>query len=249
MVTLEPTLNVRFLGCFAYRAGGAWQTGPGFKHGREFLEYMTAYPRGPATYQRLEEAFWPGLESDALRHRLHVAAAGARAALRCVFPSFDSIRVLPGAYAWNPKLRIESDYNQLLRCCDEGNLDAMKRGVALYDGDFCAGESADWIHVLRARASSAYVTMLQTLAEDAFQRGDCATAVRYALQLVENDRGHEGASRLLMRSFAAIGCRDLAFAEYESLRRWLLLHLAVQPSAATTALRDELQLGEYGARR
>lgn len=239
-MTPEPTLSVRFLGQFQYRGEVLWQTGPGFKHGREFLEYMAAYPRAAASYRTLEETFWPGRESDALRHRLHVAAAGARAALRQVLPAFDSIRALPGAYAWNPNIHIESDYRQLLACCEDGTIDAMKRGTALYTGEFCAGESADWIHALRARASLAYSTMLHGLADEAFLRKDYNAALRYGLQLVENDRGHEGASRLVMRAFAAMGRRDLALQEYEALQRWLLLHLAVQPSSATRVLRDEL---------
>lgn len=236
----ELHLYVRCLGNFQYRGGGSWESGPAFKHGREFLEYMTAYPRGAASYHTLEEAFWPGRESDSVRHRLHVAAAGARAALRSALPSVESIRVLPGAYAWHPAIDIKSDYQQLLECCDEGTIESMKHGIALYRGEFCSGESAEWMYALRARASAAYVTMLQALADAALQRGDNHTAVRYALQLVEADRGHEGATRLAMRAFVAMGSRGAALEKYEALRRWLRLYLAVEPSAATRALRDEV---------
>jgi two-component SAPR family response regulator len=239
-VTIEPTLSVRCLGSFEYRGRGTWQSGPAFKHGREFLEYMTAYPRAAAPYAALEEAFWPCSEIDGVRHRLHMAATGARAALRRALPEVDAIRALDGAYAWHPGVRVRSDYQELLRCCDEGTVEAMKRGIALYSGEFCSGENAEWMYALRARASVAYITMLQRLADDALERSDYATALSYALQLVEADRGHEGAIRLSMRALAGMGCRAAALEKYEALRRWLRLHLGVEPSAATRLLRDEV---------
>ena len=242
----DPTLTVHCLGSFGYRGDGAWQFGPAFKHGREFLEYMTTYPRAAAPYTTLEDAFWPGRENDTTRHRLHVAATGARAALREALPSVNAIRVLAGAYAWHPTVRIESDYHQLLACYDEGTVDAMKRGIALYQGEFCAGENAEWMCALRARAAAAYITMLQKLAEDALAHGDNPSVVRYALQLVEADRGHEGATRLVMQAFAEMGCRGVALEKYEQLRRWLHLHLGVEPSAITRALLHELMAGSDG---
>ncbi|MFY9718072.1 MAG: bacterial transcriptional activator domain-containing protein [Candidatus Cybelea sp.] len=235
-----PTLSVRCLGSFEYRGDGTWQSGPAFKHGREFLEYMTAYPRAPASYELLADAFWPACEVGSVRHRLHMAATGARAALRRVLPAVDAIRVLASAYAWDPRVRVESDYQQLLAYCDDGTVQAMKRGVALYLGEFCSGERAEWMYALRARAAVAYITMLQALAEDALARVDNAGALRYALQLIEADRGHEGATRLAMRAFAGMGCRGAALEKYDALQRWLRLHLGVLPGVDTRALRDEV---------
>jgi DNA-binding SARP family transcriptional activator len=237
---IEPHLYVRCLGNFQYRGNGDWESGPAFKHGREFLEYMSAYPRAAASHHTLEEAFWPGRESDAVRHRLHMAVTGARAALRRALPAVNPIRVLPGAYAWNPTIRIESDYWQLLACWDEGSVAAMTRGIAIYEGEFCSGDSAEWMYALRARASAAYIAMLQGLAEDALTRGDNQTVARYALRVVEADRGHEGAVRLAMRAFAEMGSRSAAIKEYEALRRWLRLNLATEPSVLTKALREKV---------
>ena len=237
---MEQTLVVRCLGCFEFRGSGGWQRGPAFKHGREFLEYMTAYPRAAASYGQLEDAFWPGRECETLRHRLHTAAAGARAALRETLPTIDAIRIVKGGYAWDPSLRIESDYQQLLACYDEGTIDAMKRGIALYAGEFCSGESAEWMYALRARAAAAYVAMLENLAVGCLSRGDNQAALHYSLQLVEADRGHEEATRLAMQSFVAMGRRRAALETYEDLRRWLRLYLGVEPSMPTILLRNEI---------
>lgn len=243
-MTTELTLSVRFLGSFEYRGNGDWESGPPFKHGREFLEYMTVYPRAAASYEALEDAFWPARDGERARHRLHIAAAGARAALRRALPGVDAIRVLAGAYAWDARLRIVSDYHELLACCESGAVEAMKRGIALYVGEFCSGESAEWMYALRARASVAYVTMLQALADDALLRADYPAALRYALQLIEADRGHEGATRQAMRACMGMGCRGAALENYEALRRWLGVHLAVEPSGETRALRGEAAGGD-----
>jgi DNA-binding SARP family transcriptional activator len=237
------TLRVRCLGTFAYRGDGVWENGPTFKRGRELLQYLATYARAAASSETLVDAFWPDADNDAVRHRLHLAVAGARAALRQIFPTIEAIRCVGGSYGWNPALEIVSDVDQLFAYARAGTTDAMKRGVALYGGEYCSGENAEWMFALRVRAQSAYVTMLERLAEDAVERLDHATALEYALQLAEADRGHEGAARLVMRAFAAVGRRSAALAQYDALRRWLARHLNVEPSRATVALREEIAAG------
>jgi DNA-binding SARP family transcriptional activator len=239
----EAKLHVRCLGAFAFRSDGGWNAGPSFKRGRELLQYLATYPRVAASRETLAEAFWPELDADAVRHRLHLAVTGARAAVRAVVPAVDAIRYNGASYAWDPGVCIETDYAALFACDREGTIDALRRGIALYSGDYCSGESAEWMYALRVRASSMYVSMLDRLAADAVARGDNATALAYGLQLVEADRGHEGAARLVMRAFAAVGRRAAALDEYAALCRWLRRHLNVAPSRATAALREEIAAG------
>lgn len=239
----EAKLHVRCLGTFAFRGDGVWKKGPTFKRGRELLQYLATYSRAAVSRDTLAEVFWPELDADTVRHRLHLAVAGARAALRAAVPEIDPIRCAGGSYAWHPALCVETDYDAFFACQREGTLDAMRRGVALYAGDYCAGESAEWMYALRVRAQSAYVTMLERLAADAIGRDDPATALEYGLQLVEADRGHEGAARLVMRAFAAVGRRAAALDAYDALCRWLRRHLNVAPARATTELREEIAAG------
>jgi DNA-binding SARP family transcriptional activator len=194
--TADLTLHVRCLGTFSYRANGDWQSGPAFKRGREFLQYLSSYPRAALSRETLVEAFWPEVGLDAVRHRLHLAATGARAALRAVLPEIDAIRCVGNGYQWHPAIRINSDYEDLLGCCRDGTDAALKHGIALYAGEFCAGEVAEWMYALRARALHSYTTMLERLAEAAITRADYSAALNYALQLIEIDRGHEEATRL-----------------------------------------------------
>jgi DNA-binding SARP family transcriptional activator len=241
---MSVTLGVRCFGTFAFRGSGEWTSGPAFKRGRELLQYLVAYPRTAASRGTLAEAFWPELDADAISHRLHIAVSGARAALRAVMPQIEAIRCTAGMYAWAEAVNVESDVAAFLNLARESSVEAMRAGVALYSGEFLAGEEAEWMYSLRVRCSSAYASMLEGLTQDASARGDHAGALNYALLLAESDRAHEGATRCAMEAFAALGRRGAALAEYEALARYLKRHLGIAPSAATMKLREAIALGD-----
>src|SRR5580700_10014446 len=96
----EPAVDVmvefRFLGTFAVRCGGSWHPGPPPKKGREPLQYLGTYPRRVATRDELAAAFWPGIDIDAVVHRLHLAASGARAYLRNLSGGSDALQCVGG---------------------------------------------------------------------------------------------------------------------------------------------------------
>jgi DNA-binding SARP family transcriptional activator len=81
-----------------------------------------------------------------------------------------------------------------------------------------------------------YASMVERLANDAFDAADFERALHFGLELLELDRAHEGASRLVLRCFGALGRRSQAQREYASLRAYLHKHLGVEPMPETTAL-------------
>lgn len=91
VLAANRVLHVRCLGAFAIRGAGEWLPGPTFKRGREFIQYLISYPRASVSRDALANIFWPDLDSDVATHRLHLAVAGARAALREVLPDVDKI--------------------------------------------------------------------------------------------------------------------------------------------------------------
>lgn len=241
MHTVGPVLQVRSLGTFAYRGdGGRWQNGPSFKRGRELLQYLISYPRTPVSRETLADAFWPELDGADVRHRLHLAVTGARAALRDALPEVDGVRCVAGSYVWDPAIRVESDVDRFLAAYRLPERSAMESAVATYGGEYLAGENAEWIYPLRIRCANAYVTMLERLAELAAAEGDHGRALEYALRLVEADRAHEGATRLIMKSLAATGRRCAALAEYDALAKYLDKRLGMKPSHQTALVRDEV---------
>lgn len=236
----ESVLQVRCLGSFWLGSEGAWTEGPAFKRGREFLQYLVSYSRAAASRELLVSAFWPALDAQAATHRLHLAVAGARAALRGLSPKIDGIRCLSGAYAWDQTIRIESDSHVLLAASRDGSIEEMKSVASLYCGEYLAGEEAEWMYPLRVRCANAYAVILERLSERAMEDGAPIEALEYALRLLEADRAHEGATRLVMRSLSAIGRRGAALAAYDALATYLQHHLALRPSTETNLLRAKI---------
>ncbi len=233
-------LHARCLGAFSFRADGTWSSGPAFKRGREFLEYFVSYPRAAASREMLINCFWPSLDAQSAAHRLHLAAAGARAALRAVSPRIDGIRYSGGAYAWDPAVTIESDAGELLAASRGGSIAEMERAAALYNGDYFSGDEAEWMYPLRVRCANALGVILERLAEHAIDREDNGAALEYALRLLEADRANEAGTRLAMRAFAATGRRGAALAMFDVLAAYLRHHLALRPSAQTNELRAKI---------
>ncbi len=243
MLLAESMLRVRCLGAFSFRADSVWSSGPAFKRGREFLQYFVSYPRTAASREVLVSAFWPMLDAETASHRLHMAAAGARAALRALSPHVDGIRCHGGAYAWDPAIAIESDSQSLLAASRGTSVEDMEAAAASYAGDYLAGEEAEWIYPLRVRCANAYAMILERLAEHDIARRNWSSALEYALRLLEADRAHEGGARLAMRAFVAMGRRGAALAVYDALASYLRHHLTLSPSAQTCALRASILAG------
>lgn len=240
MLRPDYVLHVRLLGSFAYRGSGSWCSGPPFKRGRELIQYLASYPRTLVSREKLALALWPEADGATVKHRLHLAVAGARAALRSTLPEIDALCCISGAYRFHPALQIDSDVERFLSAYREGSRSSLESAVAMYGGEYLAGEEAEWIYPLRVRCAMAYAASMEKLAQLSSAEDDHATALEYGLRLLEIDRAHEGASRLIMRSFAAMGRRGAAIAEYEALVEYLATHLAIRPSDETVATREEI---------
>ncbi len=174
---------------------------------------------------------------------MHLVVSAARAMLRTVLPGVEAVRSVRASYVWDESLAIESDFARFLALAESGDPADWHAALGLYGGEFLSGEDADWLLPMRVRCESAFITVLERLAEAASARGDHATAVMYGLDLIAAERSHEGAARLVMRAFAALGRRERARAVYEQLAAYLHKSLGVAPSSETTALLGELIAG------
>jgi DNA-binding SARP family transcriptional activator len=168
-------------------------------------------------------------------HRLHIAASGARAYLRRALGGLDAIACVPGGYTWSPEITLVTDVDAFFEAA-AGGREHLERARSLYLGDLLSGEEGDWIEPLRVRCAAVHTAVLECLAETAIAQGEFAGALSLGLELVAFDRGHEGASRLVMRCFAALGRRGRALAEFEALRAHLRKHLGLEPTAETRQL-------------
>jgi DNA-binding SARP family transcriptional activator len=243
------TLEFRFLGQFSFLGARGWQPGPSLKKGGELLRYLGTYPRRIATKEELAAAFWPELDADAVAHRIHLAASGARTYLRLSLGAPDALVSVVGGYAWNVNATIRSDVEEFFTLCRRGSPQSLEAAVVLYGGEFLAGETADWLQPMRIRCASVYACALESLARYAEADGDLPAALNAGFKLFDAERGHEGASRLIMRCFAALGQRDRAERQFESLREYLRARLGVEPTEETAALAREIKLGAIPSRK
>ncbi len=236
----DPVLDVRCLGEFSIRHADGWLAGASIRKGRRLIQYLVAHPRRLVSRDELIDAFWPDCVSETAAHRVHLVVSAARATLRRVLGPADAIRSVRSSYALEESVRVESDFTRFLALADSRDPSDWHAALALYRGEFLSGEDGDWLVPLRVRCASAFVAMLDALARGAFERGDHAGALRYGLELIGAERGHEGATRLVMRAFGALGRRERVRAIYDQLAVYLRKSLGVTPTAETTSLLSEL---------
>jgi DNA-binding SARP family transcriptional activator len=236
---VDVTLEFRFLGAFGVRYSGNWSAGPAPKKGREFIQYLATHPSRVATRDELAAAFWPSLDFDAVSHRIHLAASGARIFLRQLC-GLDVLHCVGCGYAWSPDVHIVSDVGRFIEYTRDATIDSLRAAVDLYVGDFLAGETADWLQPMRVRIAAARASALQAIIEDLVDRGQYASALAFGFDLMEAEPGHEHGTRLVMRCFAALGQRTRALEQYKHLKTYLAEQIGVEPTPETTQLALEL---------
>jgi DNA-binding SARP family transcriptional activator len=231
-----PTLRVACFGHFRIAGPSGWERGPEQKRAREVMQYLSLHPTSIAARERLTESLWPGETSDSVLHRLHAAVSGARTFLRRLLDGFDAIRCSDEGYFWHPEMRVVTDVVAFSELYRDGSASAARDAVALYGGELLAGQEADWLRPARVKYACMYASMVERLANDAFNAEAFEPALHFGLELLELDRAHEGASRLVLRCFEALGRRSQAQREYASLRAYLHKHLGIEPMPETTEL-------------
>jgi len=247
MVTLEgerravtATLEFRFLGAFGIRSTGGWHCGPAPKKGREFLQYLGIHPHRVATRDELAAAFWPALDFEAVAHRIHLAASGARVFLRQLCDGAEALQCVGSGYIWSPEVTVVSDVGRFMEYSRLGTIESLRAAINLYAGDFLAGENADWLQPMRVRIASARASALEAIIEDLVAREQYAAALSFGLDLMEGEPVHENGTRLVMRCFAALGQRTRVLEQYNHLKAYLAEQIGVEPTSETTQLAFKL---------
>jgi DNA-binding SARP family transcriptional activator len=236
------TIELRFLGRFAIRAGDLWHAGPPPKKGRWLIQYLGSYPGRVASRDEIAAAFWPHCDSEDVAHRIHIASSGARAFLRQLF-RIDAIECVGSGYSWNRNVRIVSDADQFLEHANSESPERFRLAADLYRGEYLAGETVDWLQQRRIKFAAVRAYMLQRLIEHLFANGEYVSALSFGVDLIDSERGNEGVARLVMRCFARLGQPMRALEQFRLLESHLADQLGVEPAEETTSLLDEIVYG------
>jgi DNA-binding SARP family transcriptional activator len=118
---------------------------------------------------------------------------------------------------------------------------ALEAALALYRGDFLAGERVgEWVDEHRDRLRELHVEGLDALGRAQMERGRYAEAAEAFRALLAVDPVNEDACRRQMICLTELGDRAGALRAYDALARALQHELGVRPERETSSLRDRL---------
>jgi two-component SAPR family response regulator len=241
-------VRVHTLGGFSLSVGEErvqrWRAGKA----RSLFQYLLLNRGQVVTREALHEALWPETELAPCSSSLRVATHAIRQILG----------VAPGAVAGEAPVRIahrdfgyvlEADelwtdfeeFEQLASAAavaanrgddDEARL-CDERAMALYRGDFLAGEQSSWVAEHREWTRAVALKCLDRLRADATARRDHAAAIHWCRRALDIDPYHEGSFRTLMAVFGQLGERGRVRRWWDICVQRLREDLDVEPALST----------------
>jgi DNA-binding SARP family transcriptional activator len=121
-------------------------------------------------------------------------------------------------------------------------INAFRRAIGLYGGPYLPDNMyEDWTVVERERLTMLFNDAAMRLGTLLLEEGLAHEAIGLGWRVLENDRAHEEAYRLLMRAHASLGERSTALRLYSRCVTMLHEELGVEPLPDTTALYNTLR--------
>ncbi|MER6038856.1 MULTISPECIES: BTAD domain-containing putative transcriptional regulator [unclassified Streptomyces] len=246
--TPSAYLSVCFFGRFVTSVGGMpverWRAGKS----RSFFQYLMLHRNRVMTRDQLRDALWPEAEWRASSSSLKVACCGARSTLGASKTPEDAgspIRLLhrDGGYlldaddAWCDIEEFRDLVHDGMQHRSHGRAEqaeeSLTRAIALYHGDFLAGQDEDWIAEAREYYRSLALGALDVLRSAAVERGDADAVFALGQRTLELDALHEPTYQDLIRVAGLRGQPEQAMRWYQLCERRLQRLIGVEPSADT----------------
>jgi DNA-binding SARP family transcriptional activator len=247
-------VHVRLLGDFELTVDGRPTTAWHGQLGPMLMKFLLAQPNRACARDVLLEQFWPGVEPDVARNRLHVARSSVRRALATVADA-PLVEFCDGFYRIAPVHRVDTDVERFHALVEAGRsaeiddrLDEAaalyRRAAATYTGDFLADcPYDDWTMLPREELRMTYVDLLDRWSGVLAAAGRDSECVEVGRLVLRQDPCREDVHRLIMRCQARFGRTSEALRQYERCRRALHETLGLKPSAPTQALARSLREG------
>lgn len=212
------------------------------------LAYLATHSQTAHAREELAAMLWPEASGTASRHSLRTTLYDLRRALEpsgtppgsVLATDRGSARLLPGAFT--------TDAAEFVRAAEEaaaagehGRVDALRRAVASYRGEFLAGLFDPWIFPERRRLAALHVDLLERLLDALRASGEAREAIDVAHRLVACDPLNEAAHVSLMRLYAAEGRAGAALDQYRAFAGVLEEELGVEPPPEAQSLARALR--------
>ncbi|MEF2277134.1 BTAD domain-containing putative transcriptional regulator [Deinococcus sp. YIM 134068] len=250
MTALAPipsTLHIHTLGDAVVLLSGqplAWPA----RSAEELLWYLHAHEDGVYRADAVAE-LWGLEDTPAAANRFRVALCRLRATLG----SADAVMEVRGRYALHPALLAQSDtaalhaglHDARFARDDAEREAALRRALAVADGEYLPGVRAEWVDAARAHHRAARVRAHVALAMLHCARRECPLAALALTRAVECDPliGEDHHQRL-MTCLAATRGKYEAVEHYRRYRRYLRDEVGDTPMPETVCLAERIKLGE-----
>ena len=251
-------LRVRTLGAFAVWRGDQevrdrdWRS----SKARQLFQLLLTERGRALPRDRVLEALWPEMDSDAASNNLRVTLNRLSKAIEPERPEGapPAYVVQQGeTYGFNVASDHQIDAADFAEAVAEGQraarrgqraaaIAAFRSAMGLYRGPYLPDNMyEDWTVVERERLAMLFNDAAIRLGALLLEEGLAHDAIGLAWRVLENDRAHEEAYRLLMRAHASLGERSTALRLYTRCVAMLREDLAVEPMAETVALYNALR--------
>lgn len=220
---------------------------------RELLCYLVLRRGQPQAREQLATMLWPEATPARSRKYLRQTLWQLQGALR-VLGAAELLRVESDCVAFDNDGAAWIDVVEFERACgtahahadapiDAAGAAALESAVALFRGPLLDGWYQDWCLYERDRQQQRYLDARDALAAYHEAHDNHVAALRHCHALLRDDPAHEGTHQRLMRIHYRRGNRSQSLRQYDRCVVALDEELGVPPSAATTALYEQIRSG------
>lgn len=210
---------------------------------RDLFFLLLAHPEG-LNKEQIGEIFWPDSSTSELKLRFKNTIYRLRHAAGKDVILFQG----ESLYLFNREIDYEYDVESFQKelALAESAADRhekenhLRMAVQIYRGPFLADSEDTWAETERERLFQEFMGALLQLAEMNLQAREFDTALEYCQRALKEDPCHEGAHRIAMQVYAAMGNRALVIRQYEQCRQALLDEVDALPSYQTKSLYESL---------
>ena len=232
------TLHVRLLGPFACEENDGTEVAISGKKQRGVLAYLATVRGKSVSREQLAAMFWSWSGEEQARQSLRQCLASLRKSLGS--RGHELIVSDGGRISLNPD-QVRIDVDAVL----QGTADVARdvRGTFLKDLVFGEDPIDDWIRDERVRLEAACRDALFQSADSYIDNDEHDRAIDAYWRLLNLSPACEEAHRALMKTYAHVGRRSEALAQYQACIDALRRHVDATPTSETTALFESLRHG------
>lgn len=259
MVEAIERVSLRLFGGFSLERKGQEGDGLSYEKARALLAYVAVESDSAHLRKSLAGLFWPDHPPTAALGNLRLILLNLRQVqerngMPLLHIERDSVRIDPAALPNIDTARFASVLSRhgvaasVAMAAD--SLRQLELAASLYRGEFLAGfslpecvEFETWLQMRREAWHRDALSLFARIADAHAERLDHASALPFALRLLELAPWSEDAHRRVMRLLALSGQPGGALAQYENCCRILESELSVRPSEATRQLAEQISKG------